>query len=67
MEGKRKKYMGDLLIENTYMSMEEKQSPINRRTYYRKMLKAYIKGQDSFQYKGETYPVLYMWVDENEY
>ena len=67
MEGKRKKYMGDLMIENTYMSMVDKQSPINRRTIAKKALKAYIRGKESFKYKGETYPVLYMWVNEEDY
>lgn len=59
-----KRFGGDLNYQ-TYMSKQEKvESEVNRRTLHKKMLKAYLKGKDFFTYKGEQYPVLYFYEEE---
>ena len=58
-KAKVRRFAGDLLVEDTYLSKDAKDSGVNRRTINRKMLKAFINGQDYFMYRGEQYPVLY--------
>ena len=59
-----KKFAGEIGT-NTYMSKQEKvESEYNRRTLEKKALKAYIRGQDYFTYKGEQFPVLYYYEEE---